>query len=82
MLTDMEMCFKVPRAEVFKKSSKPKSNRFSFEPEITAKVFKRELKVVEVPITHYARGYEEGRKITWKDGFIAIWTLINYRFTD
>lgn len=81
MLTDMETCYKVFRSEVFKKL-KIRSNRFNFEPEVTAKVFKRKLRVVEVPITHYGRGYKEGKKITWKDGFIAIWTLMKYRFID
>lgn len=81
MLTDMETGYKVFRAEVFKKL-KIKSNRFDFEPEITAKIFKQKLRVVEVPITHYGRGYEEGKKIGWKDGLVAIWTLIRYRFTD
>ena len=81
MLTDMETCYKAFRVEIFKRLD-IKSNRFDFEPEVTAKVFKRKLKVVEVPITHYGRGYKEGKKITWKDGFIAIWTLIKYRFID
>ena len=81
MLTDMETGYKVFRVEVFKKLN-IRSNRFDFEPEVTAKVFKKKLKVVEMPITHYGRGYEEGKKITWKDGFIAIWTLMKYRFMD
>ena len=81
MLTDMETGYKVFRAEVFKKLN-IRSNRFNFEPEVTAEVFKKKLRVVEMPITHYGRGYEEGKKITWKDGFIAIWTLIKYRFID
>lgn len=81
MLTDMETCYKVFRGEIFKRLN-IKSNRFNFEPEVTAKIFKKKLRVVEVPITHYGRGYKEGKKITWKDGFIAIWTLIKYRFID
>ena len=81
MLTDMETGYKVFRAEVFKKLN-IKSNRFNFEPEITAKVFKKKLRVVEMPITHYGRRYEEEKKITWKDGLVAIWTLIKYRFVD
>lgn len=81
MLTDMETGYKVFRAEVFKKL-KIRSDRFDFEPEITAKIFKQKLRVVEVPITHYGRRYEEGKKITWKDGLVAIWTLIKYRFVD
>ena len=81
MLTDMETCYKLFRVEVFKRLN-IRSNRFGFEAEITAKVFKQKLRVVEVPVTHYGRGYEEGKKITWKDGFVAIWTLIKYRFVD
>lgn len=81
MLTDMETCYKVFRVEIFKRLN-IKSNRFDFEPEVTARIFKKKLRVVEVPITHYGRGYKEGKKITWKDGFIAIWTLIKYRFID
>jgi len=80
-LTDMETCYKLFRVEVFKKLH-IRSSRFDFEAEVTAKVFKQKLRVVEVPITHYGRGYEEGKKITWKDGFVAIWTLIKYRFVD
>jgi len=81
MLTDMETGYKVFRTEVFKKL-KIRSNGFNLEPEITARIFKQKLRVVEVPITHYGRGYDEGKKIGWKDGFIAIWTLIRYRLTD
>lgn len=81
MLTDMETCYKLFRVKVFKRLN-IRSSRFDFEAEVTAKVFKEKLRVVEVPITHYGRGYEEGKKITWKDGFIAIWTLIRYRFVD
>jgi len=81
MLTDIETCYKVFRAEIFKKID-IKSSRFDFEAEVTAKIFKQKLKVVEMPITYYGRGYEEGKKITWKDGFVAIWTLIKYRFVD
>jgi len=81
MLTDMETCYKVFRTQVFKQLN-IRSSRFDFEPEVTAKVFKKKLRVVEIPITHYGRGYEEGKKITWKDGFIAIWTLMKYRFID
>lgn len=79
MLSDMECGYKVFRTEVFKEL-RIESNRFDFEPEITAKIFKKNLKVVEVPVTYYGRGYEEGKKITWKDAIPAIWTLIKYRF--
>jgi glycosyltransferase involved in cell wall biosynthesis len=81
MLTDMETCFKMCRAQVFTSMSL-KSNRFGFEPEFTAKVFKRGYKVYEVPISYNGRGYEDGKKITWKDGIAALWFLLKFRFTD
>jgi glycosyltransferase involved in cell wall biosynthesis len=81
MLTDMETCYKVFRAEVLKGIT-IKSDRFNFEPEITAKVFKKRLRIYEMPISYYGRDYEEGKKITWRDAFPAIWALIKYRFTD
>jgi glycosyltransferase involved in cell wall biosynthesis len=67
MLTDMETCFKVMRVEVLR-SMTLRSDRFGIEPELTAKIFKR--------------GYDEGKKITWKDGIDAVWTLLKYRFTE
>jgi glycosyltransferase involved in cell wall biosynthesis len=81
MLTDMETCFKVMRVEVLR-SMTLRSNRFGIEPELTAKIFKRGYRVYEVPITYEGRGYEEGKKITWKDGIDAVWTLLKYRFTE
>ena len=80
-LTDMETCYKVFRADIFKKI-KIKSNRFEFEPEITAKVLKLGLRIYELPISYFGRDYSEGKKITWKDGFGAMWTLLKYRFID
>jgi glycosyltransferase involved in cell wall biosynthesis len=80
-LTDMETCYKVFRAEVFKKVV-IKSNRFEFEPEITAKVLKQGVRIYELPISYFGRDYQEGKKITWKDGFGAIWALLKYRFCD
>ena len=80
-MTDMETCFKAVRADVLK-SIPLKSQRFGIEPEITAKLFKMGARVYEVPITYEGRDYDEGKKITWKDGFPALWTLIKYRFTD
>lgn len=80
-LTDMETCYKVFTRQVAK-SLRLKSNRFEFEPEITAKILKRGYKIFEVPIKVKPRGYDEGKKITWKDGFIAIWSLVKYRFVD
>ncbi len=80
-MTDMETCFKAVRADLLK-SLPLHSNRFGIEPEITAKLFKRGARVYEVPITYEGRDYSEGKKITWKDGFPALWTLVKYRFTD
>jgi len=80
-MTDMETCFKAIRSDVLK-ALPLKSDRFGIEPEITAKLFKRGARVYEVPITYEGRDYAEGKKITWKDGFPALWTLIKYRFVD
>jgi glycosyltransferase involved in cell wall biosynthesis len=81
MLTDMETCYKVMRTDVLR-SMELRSNGFGIEPEITAKVFKRRYKVYEVPISYDGRGYEEGKKITWRDGVVALWVLVKYRFTE
>jgi glycosyltransferase involved in cell wall biosynthesis len=81
MLTDMETCFKAMRIEVLR-SMTLRSERFGIEPELTAKIFKRGYRVYEVPITYDGRGYDEGKKITWKDGVVAVWTLFKYRFTE
>ncbi len=81
ILTDMETCYKAFRADLFK-SITIRSDRFEFEPEITAKIFKKKAKVFEVPIRYAGRDYNEGKKITWRDGFGAVWTLLKYRFTD
>ena len=80
-MTDMETCFKAIRADLLK-SIPLRSNRFGIEPEITAKLFKRRARVYEVPITYEGRDYSEGKKITWRDGIPALWTLIKYRFVD
>ncbi len=80
-LTDMETCYKVFKADIFKKVQ-IKSSRFEFEPEITAKVLKQGVRIYELPISYFGRDYSEGKKITWKDGFGAIWALLKYRFTD
>ncbi|HVL69214.1 MAG TPA: glycosyltransferase family 2 protein [Vicinamibacterales bacterium] len=81
MLTDMETCYKVMRTEVLR-SFQLESNGFGIEPELTAKIFKRGYRVYEVPITYDGRGYEEGKKITWRDGVVALWVLLKYRFTE
>jgi glycosyltransferase involved in cell wall biosynthesis len=80
-LTDMETCFKAVRAEILK-ALPLRSDRFGIEPEITAKLFKRGARVYEVPITYEGRDYAEGKKITWRDGVPALWTLVKYRFVD
>ena len=81
MLTDMETCYKAMRIEVLR-SFTLDSNGFGIEPEMTAKIFKRGYRVYEVPITYDGRGYEEGKKITWRDGVVALWILVKYRFTE
>jgi glycosyltransferase involved in cell wall biosynthesis len=81
MLTDMETCYKVMRTEVLR-SMQLQSNGFGIEPELTAKIFKRGYRVYEHPITYDGRGYEEGKKITWRDGVVALWVLLKYRFTE
>ena len=76
-LTDMETCYKVFRRDVIQ-SIKLQSNRFGIEPEITAKLAKRGYRIFEVPIAYYGRDYWEGKKINWKDGFSALWTILRY----
>ena len=81
ILSDMETCYKIFRAEVVE-GIKLRSRRFNLEPEITAKILKRGYRIHEVPISYYGREYTEGKKITWRDGPVALWTLIKYRFVD
>lgn len=80
-LTDMETCYKAFRAS-FLEGIEIKSNRFDFEPEITAKILKKKARLYELPISYYGREYAEGKKITWVDGIHAIIALIKFRFTD
>jgi glycosyltransferase involved in cell wall biosynthesis len=80
-MTDMETCYKAVRADLLK-SLNLRSDRFGIEPEITAKLFKKGARVYEVPISYEGRDYAEGKKITWRDGFPALWTLVKYRFVD
>ena len=80
-LSDMGTCYKLfwrPALD----GITIKSNRFNFEPEITAKVLKKKVRIYEVPISYAGREYTEGKKITWRDGFSALWALIKYRFVD
>jgi glycosyltransferase involved in cell wall biosynthesis len=78
-LTDMEVCYKVFRSKVLKEI-KLEENRFGFEPEITAKIAKKDLQIYEVGIKYYGRKYSEGKKITWRDGFSALRCIIYYNF--
>jgi glycosyltransferase involved in cell wall biosynthesis len=76
-LTDMETCYKVFRKEVIRTIT-IESDRFGVEPEITAKVAKGKWRIFEVPISYYGRTYEEGKKITWRDGIKAFFTIVKY----
>lgn len=76
-LTDMEVCYKVFKANIIKNIDL-RENRFGFEPEITAKIAKRNIRIYEVGIKYFGRKYSEGKKITWKDGFSAIRCIIKY----
>lgn len=82
-LTDMETCYKVFRREVIQEIAPTlKSCRFGIEPEITAKVARRKLRVYEMPISYSGRDYSEGKKISWKDAFPALWAIIRFAFAD
>jgi len=80
-LSDMETCYKL-----FTRQSLEgiviKSDRFNFEPEITSKILKKGIRIYEVPISYTGREFEEGKKITWRDGLVALWCLVKFRFTD
>ena len=80
-ITDMETCYKLIRADIIK-NMKIDSNRFDFEPEVTAKLLKSRHKIKEVPITYNCRTFEEGKKITWMDGIKALYVLFKYRFRN
>lgn len=80
-LTDMETCYKLmPAAAV--KSLNLRAQRFDFEPEVTAKLLRRGERIVELPVSYAARADDAGKKISWKDGFPALWALLKYRFVD
>jgi glycosyltransferase involved in cell wall biosynthesis len=81
ILTDMETGYKVFRREVVK-DMRIRSRRFDFEPEFTAKILKRKVRIFETPISFNPRDYSEGKKIKLKDAFQAVWTLIKFRFVD
>ena len=80
-LTDMETCYKVFTAEALR-TLPLESNRFGIEPEVVAKVARNRFRVYEVPISYNGRTYEEGKKITWRDGFAALWFILKYRFSS
>ncbi len=80
-LTDMETCYKLFSMEVLREIEL-KCQRFEFEPEVTAKILKRGIHIYEVPISYVGREYSEGKKITWKDAWEAIKTLVRYRVFD
>lgn len=81
ILTDMETCYKVFKAEIIK-DIKLRSNRFGFEPEITAKLAKRKCRIYELPISYSGRDYNEGKKIGWKDGIVALYYIVRFRLFD
>jgi glycosyltransferase involved in cell wall biosynthesis len=76
-ITDMETCYKMMRAELFK-GMELECNRFGFEPEITAKLARRRCRIYEIPIAYAARRLDEGKKIGWRDGVAALWYIVKY----
>lgn len=80
-LTDMETCYKMMRASLFK-DIPLECNRFGIEPEITAKLARRKCRIYEVPISYEARRFDEGKKIGWRDGVAAIWYIVKYNLFD
>ena len=81
MLTDMETCYKLMPGDFIRKLNIV-SARFNFEPEITAKILKSGKRIKEVPISYKGRSHSEGKKITWRDGLSAVFTLLRFRFTN
>ncbi len=80
-LSDMETCYKLFKREALE-GIVIKSDRFNFEPEITAKILKKGIRIYEVPISYTGREFDEGKKITWRDGLVALWCLVKFRFSD
>ena len=80
-LSDMETCYKLVDRSLLNDLAL-RSDHFDIEPEITAKILKRGIRIYEVPISYMGREFEEGKKITWRDGFAALWTLVKFRFGD
>jgi glycosyltransferase involved in cell wall biosynthesis len=81
-LTDMETGYKAFTLEVLRAIEPLRESDFRIEPELTAKICRGGFRVYELPIAYYGRSYDEGKKITWKDGFPAVWALLKYRFRD
>jgi glycosyltransferase involved in cell wall biosynthesis len=80
-LSDMETCYKLVDRKLLVDLGL-RSDRFDIEPEITAKILKRGVRIYEVPISYMGREFDEGKKITWRDGFAALWTLVKFRLGD
>lgn len=80
-ITDEATCYKVFRADILKKIPL-EYNRFEFCPEVTAKVSKMGYKIKELPMNYYPRSFDEGKKMNWRDGIIALWVLIKFRFVN
>ncbi len=80
-LSDMETCYKLIERTLIEQM-KLQSNRFDIEAELSAKILKRGVRIYEVPISYSGREFDEGKKITWRDGVAALWTLVKYRFRD
>ena len=80
-LSDMETCYKLIKRDIIQ-GLNLKCQRFDFEPEITAKILKQKIRIYEVPISYCGREFHEGKKITWRDGIVALWVLLKYRFVD
>ncbi|HEY3722305.1 MAG TPA: glycosyltransferase family 2 protein [Acidimicrobiia bacterium] len=80
-LSDMETCYKLFDRDVIRDVT-VRSDRFDFEPEITAKMLRKGIRIYEVPITYLGREFDEGKKITWRDGFAALYALVKFRFVD
>jgi glycosyltransferase involved in cell wall biosynthesis len=81
-LTDMETGYKAFTLDVLRAIEPLRESDFRIEPELTAKICRGRFRVYELPISYYGRSYDEGKKITWKDGFPAAWALVKYRFRD
>jgi glycosyltransferase involved in cell wall biosynthesis len=80
-ISDMETCYKLIDRQLLQGMTL-RAQRFEFEPEITAKLLRRKVRIYEVPISYTGRDFDEGKKISWRDGFVALWTLVKYRFVD